>query len=120
MRRVAAALLVVSIAVAGVAVCSRGVQACVALMANNPDCCGGGENLAAGDCCCATKGEQASALPTLGELVRAAGFNPLLATAPSLPAPLFAPVARAATAAPLARALAPPETLISLHTSLLL
>lgn len=119
MRRILAALLILFVALAGVAVCSRGVQACAAMQAANPDCCGNGDSLAASDCCCPAKGGQTAAFLPAGALVKMAGFDPLLATAPILLEPIGAPAERATWTMPLARALAPPETPVSLHTSLL-
>ena len=119
MRRVAAALLILFVAVAGVAVCSRGVQACAAMMASQPDCCGK-VSLARGDCCCPAKGERSAAFLPAGELVKAGGFNPLLATAALDLLPLPGPASQPVRIVSLARVQPPPETLIFLHTSLLL
>jgi len=120
MRRALAALLILFVTLAGVAVCARGVQACAAMAAASPDCCGDAARLDGGDCCCPAEGERAATFLPASALVKAASFDPLLAVAPLRLAPLSAPAERALPTTTLARALAPPGTPVSLHTSLLL
>jgi hypothetical protein len=75
--------------------------------------------LAATDCCCPAKGERQAAFLPSGELVKAAGFDPLVAAADLTLDPVPAPHEIVLAWTHPARALAPPDTPISLHISLL-
>lgn len=120
MRRATAAALVFFVALAGVAFCARGVQACAALMAAAPDCCKNEATLAATDCCCPAKGGRQAAFLPAGELVKAAAFDPLAAHVDAALDPVPTPHSLVVVWSHPPRALAPPDTPITLHTSLLL
>lgn len=119
-RRLIPAVLALLVALTSVGVCARGVQACAAMLAGSHDCCADTATLAAGDCCCPAKAHQDAAFLPAGDLSRAVGFNPLLAT----PVDLVAPALESGILAPStpfeARALAPPDTPVLLRTLLLI
>jgi hypothetical protein len=118
-RRLAVALLALLVAQTGVAVCARGVQACSALRAATPECCTNG-SLAASDCCCPAKGAQAATSLPASELAKTPVLNPLLVVLPVTVAPMPPTRLSALASQHPRRALAPPDTLLSRHTSLLL
>ena len=117
-RRLAIALLALLVAVTGVGMCARGVQACTAMGASTADCCGKTAKLAASDCCCPAKAERTSNLPSLPG--QAGGASPVLAVAPALLPAAFDAVQLHLGSAVESRAFAPPDTPVSRHTSLLL
>jgi len=117
-KRCATALLALLVLLTGAGVCARGVQACSAMGTAAKDCCGKAVKLSASDCCCPAKADARSGLPST-LLNHAASANPLLTVAPAI-LPTVAGPDHAVFARTVARALAPPDTPVARHTSLLL
>ena len=118
-RRLGILLLAAFVAVAGRAVCPRGMYSCFVFQEARHDCSGDGAALSARDCCC--KGTQ--------RLSEASGAADLRTehTARALSAVSFAAILPDVERCPcggaflqLARGLGPPDTPISRHNTLLL
>lgn len=116
-RRLATLLLAILLAVTSTGLCARGAQACTMVKAAGHDCCSG-KSLWATDCCCPAKAQTAKFPASHGE--QSLSSMPLLAVAPAILPPAAALLASRPLGVVLARALAPPDTPVSRHTSLLL
>ena len=114
-RQIGIGLLISVLALAGLVTCPRG-GSCLMARSTTPDCCRQHVALQAADCCC-SKGQQVratgtltgqeQAVPTLWVATAPSGYLDLCARAP-------------VRSRPLTHGLAPPDTPVSRHVTLLL